>query len=1014
MGIPYARIARSAARPAPGAEPLTIGYRAMERPELWNTALLELVNHGRDPEAAPWRTVPTRRLDRALTTLCPELCTLPRPTGTEPGGPAHDYWFLVPRDIPDPLPPEALEGMLNLWVGTLPRVSAPQQVAEALGALRSAPPVWRETELDLFGCPTSEGGTALPRPYQYRLAMDWLARRIEQLPPYDSGGELLSFHAVPRGPADRGAELMSQALRHEAGGKVWWWSVVIRLSLHSVPFDPLPRVHFSFGVRRWATHPSRTTGRLYLPPGRRTSVYLRCPVPWLPGAPLTGRYTVARLEWARDRGSHVWHENDPAGLLRPLAANQSLPLPSPEELLTEPAARLGEGPGVRAAVVHSAAMGTHAVERGFMSHQRSQLFAWVREALPAHLAPVPDLGRSTVGEHQPHNRPSRQQADETERARTAEERRIALASAMCFLAEEGYGDHPVDTSRPVLTLRLVWTTHRMRREAIAALARVLGLKGDGGDPEHAAGAAPGSGADTEMEAEAAYDNAAPGNPVVLEWQTPELTVHLRCLPSAGLGDGLTVGTGRTVRESFVKGVMERRRTVAQWLSADGALPDRPALAVVEIDQGVFATELADPKYAVRLGCADAGVVSQFVLVPRRGRQNGKTYNTERNASHRAQMSWLDGFRQLGVRVLPEHSLGGLLPDDLRYAAVWAVKRRSDGPTRTALRHPLPVALLMTPEGNAGGRARIHGWDLEQADWVPYPAMLVRLTRSTGLERLKEFAADLTAADPDSGAETEPEEDPVADARAEDGDSGEAPRKTDGDLRGVRLRDEQRRAMEGFLQHVLPTLRTAPTALFVHAQNLRSLWTWIQDGQVGRDLLRSGQAPAAGLDPDLRLVRVRDGGGDAHETPGWWGTGHPGGVNGLSAGLWGPDPATGAGNGNDPRVFYSTTEKALQFGQSAVRADKLAPRPVTQGRRKGELVLDTEVPAWNPHLAEITVLGCHREDGDEPAAYALLAHQLRQAADYPDALAKPLPLHLAEKAEEYVLPLPPRAEAADTL
>ncbi|WP_432003288.1 pPIWI_RE module domain-containing protein [Streptomyces sioyaensis] len=1006
MGFQYASIDRSAFRPVPDAEPLKVRYRAMERPEHWNDALLELTNHGLKPGATPWRTVPTWRLEGSLGTLCPELCLLPRPEKGEPTGLEGDFWFLTPYDIPDPLPPGALDGMLNLWAVTLPRNPAPQKVPETLERLRSDPPRWRDTEVDLLGCPTSGGETSLPWPFQYRLTTDWLARRIEELPPYDSGNGLLHFHAVPRGYFDKGAELMSQPLRHDAKGKVWWWSVVIHLALHSAPFDPLPRIHLSLGVRRWATHPSRSSGRLYLPPGQRTSVYLRCPVPWLPGAPLSGRYTIARLQWSRKDRAHVWHENDAAGLLRPLALNQRHPLPDPEELLSEPEARIGDGPGMRAAVVHSAAMGTHEVERGMMPHQRSQLFEWARQAFPAQLRPLPTLHRNPIGDHQPRNprpKPSKPHAKTAEAVRAAEERRLGLASAMRFLAEEGYGsDAEGEMLPPVFESRLLWTTHRMRQEVIDGLVHVLGLKGEGGAPE------------SQSDAEMAYDASQPGAPVVLEWQTPELIVRLRCLPLGALGDDLAIDTGRRSRkEAFVDGVIDRRRATSQWLSSDGVLPNRPTLAIVEIDQDVFTPSHADPKYALRLGCADAGVVSQFVRVPRKG----KGYNTEKDADHRARMGWLDGFRQLGVRVLPEHSLGGRLPEGLRYAAVWSVKRRSDGPTRTALAHPLPVALLMTPDGDGSGRARVHGWDRDEADWVPYPAMLVRLTRNTGLDSVRELASDVPGLKDEvplpgqRQAEQATQEPHGTTGSGVVRATGEVPAAEVTDSRRkAGLRDEQRRAMERFLQHVIPTLQGEPTVLFAHAQNLRATWPWLQDGQVRRDLLKAGHVPASGLDPDLRLVRIRDGGGNSRETPQWWGIGNPNGINGLGAGLWGPDGAAGPGDTDDRRVFYSTTEKASQFTGSAVQADKLAPRLISQGPRKGETTLDTGIPAWNPHLCEITVLGCHREDGDLPAAYALVAHQLRQAADYKDALAKPLPLHLAEKAEEYVLPLPAGTDA----
>ncbi|MEV7969262.1 RNaseH domain-containing protein [Sphaerisporangium sp. NPDC088356] len=102
-----------------------------------------------------------------------------------------------------------------------------------------------------------------------------------------------------------------------------------------------------------------------------------------------------------------------------------------------------------------------------------------------------------------------------------------------------------------------------------------------------------------------------------------------------------------------------------------------------------------------------------------------------------------------------------------------------------------------------------------------------------------------------------------------------------------------------------------------------------------------------------------------------------------------------------RVFYSTTPKPVQFQTSAVTADKLAPR--RGGEHKGDTRIDTNIPGWNPGLVEIAVLGCHQDDGDDPESLALAVHHLRQPPDYPQALALPLPLHLAGLGQEYVLP-----------
>jgi hypothetical protein len=206
-------------------------------------------------------------------------------------------------------------------------------------------------------------------------------------------------------------------------------------------------------------------------------------------------------------------------------------------------------------------------------------------------------------------------------------------------------------------------------------------------------------------------------------------------------------------------------------------------------------------------------------------------------------------------------------------------------------------------------------------------------------------------------------------------------------------DKQRRDTEEWLQKMLRSLRGAPTLLLAHGQNARLHWTWLQDGHVEPDRVRDGHAPARRLHPDLRLVRVRT--AQDRETPQWWGVHPKDEANGLPSHLWVPQ------YDGTSRVFYSTTPKPAQFKTSAIEADKLAPRRA--GEDKSHTRIDTNVPGWNPGLVEIAVLGCHQDDGDDPESLALAVHQLRQPPDYPQALALPLPLHLAGLGQEYVLP-----------
>ncbi|WP_433194489.1 pPIWI_RE module domain-containing protein [Nocardia sp. CA-107356] len=966
MGFSYQSISRAAYHLDSDATPWTVDYRALPFPEHARESLLKLCNYSRDKDGdTPYRTVPTYRLDGVLQSLAPDLVVRGRSSATVLSGegtPPEDFWLYAPADLPDPLPERTMYRLFAAWLTDLGRpagstdASSARQdlLLETLAELEASPLVWQPAHVDLLSCTLSEGGTAAPAARQYQLATDALARRITTLDPYDFGAGTLRFRAVPRGPRQQGAELMSQPLSQDIKGKTWWFSITINISLHTVPLDPMPRLHLHTGVRRWATHPRADTGKVHLPYGRATSVYLRPTIPWLPGAPASERYAVARLAYDRKARAIDWRENGPAGILRRLALSQSFP--DPEQLLSAPQQWLDKGPGVRGAVVYSNHMGVHGIGPGLMSHQRSLITEWAEQALPDGLVRAKSLSRSAVGTNKPANaRPAVEgQAKKAEELRAAHARRGALAAAVVHMRPS---DLTVLDGPPVFEARLLWQTAALRQAAVEGLAEILGLEGKDGAPQ--------SDHDNPDALKAVFDTAEPGNAVLFEWRTPELTVRLRCLPlSGGLADKLALDPGARSQSAALTGAVNRRRgELAVFLSDDGSDPESPTLALVEIvHRSTFRPATTDPKFAMRLGCADAGVLTQFVVVP----SNAKGIKTEKNVDHRVRSGWLDGLRQLGVRVLPEHTLGGNLPEDLRYAAVWMVKRRKDGPTRLPLH--LPVAVLMTPLPEGTGRAQVQGWDDDTKSWIPYPKFLLRLVKK----------AEIPGAESPTGQWI----------------TSAAWRKNI---------DQQRKETASYLQRILFSLRGQPTVLIAHSQNSRQHWPWLQDGKAVVDLIKTGHAPPSTLDPDLRLVRIR--GAAGRETPQWWGIDSPDGINGLPAGLWTQPTEPGAAH----RVFYSTTEKASQFKNSAVSADRLAPRTLTRGSNAGNWTIDADKPAWNPSLVEIAVLGCHpaaqeNSTGDNPEAIALAMHQLRQAPDYLDALSLPLPLHLAGLAQAYVLPM----------
>jgi hypothetical protein len=198
--------------------------------------------------------------------------------------------------------------------------------------------------------------------------------------------------------------------------------------------------------------------------------------------------------------------------------------------------------------------------------------------------------------------------------------------------------------------------------------------------------------------------------------------------------------------------------------------------------------------------------------------------------------WQDGLRQLGVRVLPEHTIATGIPEGLRYAALWMVKRRKDGPTRLP-RHT-PVAVMVTPLAPGTGLAAVTGWDPKTAQWIPYPQFLLRLVEIAEIP-------DIIDDDPDDDA-------PGNDAVPGAPQNGQAPAESRRQATGRVWRqnmDEQRRDTERYLQKMLRSLRGYPTALLTHSQNSRMHWRPQRRrtgnaAVVGERSSRRGQWPAA--------------------------------------------------------------------------------------------------------------------------------------------------------------------------
>ncbi|MEE1738391.1 DUF3962 domain-containing protein [Streptomyces sp. BE147] len=854
--------------------------------------------------------LPVRRLNSLLRAMAPGVVATARNAGADPRIP-----WLYGRE---PVPREVIAPLISTWAAGLARTPAPEdedetadatsredELFQGLDAVLADLPPWQSVPVDLTETAVSAGGTAEPAPRLYSLLPEWIAFRLAARP-FRTGGAELRFRVVSR---ENGAELVSwPPQRYEHRKRTWYYSALVGVGVQTVPFSDRFRVHVSTSVRRWATRPGARSQDL-----RGATVLLDAPLPW-PDVP-DPRERLIENAFDYDRGRLAWRSHSPALILPDLDIVHSYP--EPGDLLTDPEKWINGRQDIAAGIVYRPALGPHSVGPGLMPKERAELDAWAEEGLRPMLRRVPDLTRVTR-----HNTPSLLPRSgpagdaATRDARRAAARREALASAL-------------DGSP--LEIDILWQSPETRAELIAALPELIGLPPGRKDSDR-------KDSDRNDGDRAAGDRTEE----TWHWRADGLDIRVRTGHAGALAAPLDLpgdrGRQRAVR--LAEAIADRGALIAGRVQRPR---DVRGLAIVELGgKDHFRTPESDPKHALRLGLAGRGRLSQFIGLP------GEAEDT---LPHRARSAWLDAFRQLGATAPPAHRVGPGIPEDVQYAALWLVRWTRKGPTRCPTRRL--VAVRVRPDEGPGG---IHGWDSERAAWVPYPDLLLSLSRDAAV-------------------------------------TGPAP------ARGGTVTGDGQQEAERQIRALLFQLRDRPTLLMASSGNLRQCWPGLRNGSLARDMLGFGASDPQRLavyGPDLRVVLARDANG-REEVPEWYA--HDGaGRAGFAKGVWGTsDP--------ENRVFASTADvpHTATLPKGLMKLVPTAAGRTAPGRS-----------AWNPVHLELTVLGCLSEKAladagrtdrpaDRPAEWATLAHQLRFHDDYPP-LARPLPLHLARMAKEYVLPL----------
>ncbi|MCX2949750.1 pPIWI_RE module domain-containing protein [Lentzea sp. NEAU-D7] len=753
--------------PSADAGPFYVAHHALSFPRSWRDPLLRLYRHGRSDRI---KQVPIRRLNHVIAALAPDLISVATNAPLDDGKP----WLYAA----DPYPRSVMANFIHAWLRDMqPSPEAHSLVKEIAGELAIGSLNWDLVSVDMLEQTVSDGGTAVPASHLWRLLPETFAARITQLEPYEHFGEKLSFRQVAQTAGAPGAELVSwPPLEHLSGrgekSRPWSYSAYIRISLRTVPFSAVPRINISTGVRRWVR------GKVWMPTKGSVSVYLLADESLVLDGPSPERFAVGQLAWNTRTGENQWKQGGPEGMLQRVSALGNLP--SAELMVKEPETWLDGRDGLTAAVLHHTMMGAHGVKAGIMPSERRRLTEWAAQALQPEFVPSSELTRSRLQPQVPHkllqeNAPLKKDATEAEAAETAARNaEIAEANAAekreLVAAAVGQGG---------LNIMLLNQSDVMRDHLVRAAEASLGLA----------------------------EHRVQAGPDLWAWEHPELTVRLHVRELGALGD--SIGGDKAPRRGadWDAAILERRTgvrdTLREWMR-DATGP--ASVVFVELEGRKAFKRTADPKHPIRLGCADAGLVSQFLEVP--------SASDDESAPHRAAAAWADGLRQLGMRFVPKHAVGEHIPAELNQVAFWLVKRRVSSDNQ----YPqfTPIAVLIR-----GGQSCVMGRTPQMQEWVPYPELLRSLTGQIRGDDLKTKAQqeDITAQ---------------------------------------------------FIQQTLYKLRGEPTLAYTHAQNTRERWPWLTNSGLVPDKVRLGNGPLqrlASQGRQLRIVRVA--GSDRNETPQWW-------------------------------------------------------------------------------------------------------------------------------------------------
>jgi hypothetical protein len=532
---------------------LCITMQTLAFPEHWKGKLHALQSHQsrRSPNESRLKI---GTLNKALRALIPDLISI-APDADKQG---ERHWLMARQ----PIDPRIIYRIVVEWVRAEYAQGDPNARRWTLESLRPDDLQWKEETFDIAAWEIASNGTAKPKNREsFVLIPDMLAACLSQSDvSFQLGSDRLQFRRAPLSPGRQGAELISWPPLRKRRGRTWYFSVLITLTVQTVPFQAFPVIHCELGLRRWVSAPIT-----YMPSGEETSVYLITRIPWLEGLQQSPSFQTAPMRWKPSQSGNEGRRYGWSSNLTPILNNLVSPqrlFPDPEKICADPVAALNLSGDQHAAIVYrNGIRPDHEVHPGVMPKKRRELTEQIAdhlESLVALAQPLPKCypTRAFRISHRPLNHQETLSQDKRYRA--------MIANAI---------------GKQELSVELYVQTADARNALVHALEQLLGM------------------------------TVGDAFPIQIAMPELRLNVHVEALGDLGMPLDLP-NAGGSRRERLQKAIRARIEKIKARVKKEAGL----VAAFVELQGKNHFQGDDDPKHAIRAGFAQVNRITQFLDV----------------------------------------------------------------------------------------------------------------------------------------------------------------------------------------------------------------------------------------------------------------------------------------------------------------------------------------------------------------------------------------------------------------